>query len=119
MPTDYDKEFGRYVERFERLVGSIDIGQYGRYKGRLVRRLSEGQFRDKVEEYMGLGRRFTEMVSSRGTIEGDEDILGDGIAFAGVSRYPARVKCALLGWLAFKAALAEAGAGTARDVEEK
>ena len=62
---------------------------------------------------------FTEMVSSRGTIEGDEDVLGDGIAFAGVSRYPARVKCALLGWLAFKAALAEAGAGTARDVEEK
>ena len=62
---------------------------------------------------------FTEMVSSRGTSEGDEDILGDGIAFAGVSRYPARVKCALLGWLAFKAALAEAGAGTARDVEEK
>jgi nitrogen fixation NifU-like protein len=62
---------------------------------------------------------FTEMVSSRGTIDGDEDILGDGIAFAGVAKYPARVKCALLGWLAFKAALTEAGAGTARDVEEK
>lgn len=52
---------------------------------------------------------FAEMVSSRGTIAGDEDLLGDGIAFAGVSKYPARVKCALLGWLAFKAALAEAG----------
>lgn len=51
---------------------------------------------------------FTEMVSSRGTVAGDEDILGDGIAFAGVSKYPARVKCALLGWLAFKAAVAEA-----------
>jgi nitrogen fixation NifU-like protein len=51
---------------------------------------------------------FTEMVSSRGTIEGDEDVLGDGIAFAGVAKYPARVKCALLGWMAFKAALAEA-----------
>ena len=48
------------------------------------------------------------MVSSRGEIAGDEDALGDGIAFAGVSKYPARVKCALLGWLAFKAALAEA-----------
>lgn len=48
---------------------------------------------------------FTEMVSSRGTIEGDEDVLGDGIAFAGVSRYPARVKCALLGWMAFKDAV--------------
>src|SRR5664279_4578036 len=45
---------------------------------------------------------FTAMVTSRGTIEGDEDVLGDGIAFAGVAKYPARVKCALLGWMAFK-----------------
>jgi nitrogen fixation NifU-like protein len=51
---------------------------------------------------------FSEMVSSRGTIEGDEDVLGDGVAFAGVAKYPARVKCALLGWLAFKDALARA-----------
>ncbi|MGH3636487.1 MAG: Fe-S cluster assembly sulfur transfer protein SufU, partial [Mycobacterium sp.] len=51
---------------------------------------------------------FTEMVSSRGTVEGDEEVLGDGIAFAGVARYPARVKCALLGWMAFKDALARA-----------
>ena len=55
---------------------------------------------------------FNEMITSRGTIDGDETILGDGVAFAGVSRYPARVKCALLGWTAFKAALAEAGAST-------
>jgi nitrogen fixation NifU-like protein len=51
---------------------------------------------------------FTEMISSRGTVEGDEDVIGDGIAFAGVSKYPARVKCALLGWMAFKDALAQA-----------
>ena len=51
---------------------------------------------------------FTEMVSSRGTIEGDEEVIGDGIAFAGVSKYPARVKCALLGWMAFKDAVAQA-----------
>ncbi|BBZ60935.1 Fe-S cluster assembly sulfur transfer protein SufU [Mycolicibacterium monacense] len=51
---------------------------------------------------------FTEMVSSRGTIEGDENVIGDGIAFAGVSKYPARVKCALLGWMAFKDAVAQA-----------
>ena len=51
---------------------------------------------------------FSEMISSRGTVEGDEDVIGDGIAFAGVSKYPARVKCALLGWTAFKAALAAA-----------
>jgi nitrogen fixation protein NifU and related proteins len=51
---------------------------------------------------------FTEMVSSRGNIAGDEDVLGDGVAFAGVAKYPARVKCALLGWMAFKDALAQA-----------
>jgi nitrogen fixation NifU-like protein len=50
---------------------------------------------------------FTAMVTSRGKIEGDEDLLGDGIAFAGVSKYPARVKCALLGWMAFKDAVAQ------------
>ncbi|ODR12938.1 iron-sulfur cluster assembly scaffold protein NifU [Mycobacterium shimoidei] len=53
---------------------------------------------------------FTEMVSSRGTVEGDEEVLGDGVAFAGVAKYPARVKCALLGWMAFKDALAQASA---------
>lgn len=59
---------------------------------------------------------FNEMITSRGTIEGDEDVIGDGIAFAGVAKYPARVKCALLGWMAFKAAVADA---TAQDLEEK
>lgn len=56
---------------------------------------------DKLEE-------FERMITSRGTIEGDEDLIGDGIAFAGVSKYPARVKCALLGWKAFQAATADA-----------
>jgi nitrogen fixation protein NifU and related proteins len=51
---------------------------------------------------------FSEMISSRGAVEGDEDVIGDGIAFAGVSKYPAQVKCALLGWMAFKDALAAA-----------
>jgi nitrogen fixation NifU-like protein len=61
---------------------------------------------------------FTEMVSSRGTVGGDEDVLGDGVAFAGVAKYPARVKCALLGWLAFKDALAQASSVTKADVKE-
>ncbi len=51
---------------------------------------------------------FSAMVTSRGKIAGDEDTLGDGIAFAGVSKYPARVKCALLGWMAFKDAAVQA-----------
>jgi nitrogen fixation NifU-like protein len=51
---------------------------------------------------------FLELMQSRGTIEPDEDVLEDGIAFAGVSKYPARVKCALLGWMAWKDATSQA-----------
>jgi nitrogen fixation NifU-like protein len=43
-------------------------------------------------------------------VEADEDILGDGIALAGVAQYPARVKCALLAWMAWKDAAIQAGA---------
>jgi nitrogen fixation NifU-like protein len=62
---------------------------------------------------------FTAMVSSRGTVEGDEDVLGDGVAFAGVSKYPARVKCALLGWMAFKDALVQASSSNQQEVEDE
>jgi nitrogen fixation protein NifU and related proteins len=55
---------------------------------------------------------FNEMISSRGNVAGDEDVLGDGIAFAGVAKYPARIKCALLGWMAFKDAVAQASEET-------
>jgi len=51
---------------------------------------------------------FREMLRSRGKIELDDEEMGDVAAFAGVSRYPARVKCAMLPWVAFEAALAEA-----------
>lgn len=45
----------------------------------------------------------------RGVGEPDEDVLGDGVAFAGVAKYPARIKCALLPWMAFQDAEAKAG----------
>lgn len=61
-----------------------------------------------VDEALNTVAAFHEMISSRGTIAGDEDILGDAIAFAGVAKYPARVKCALLGWMAFKDAVSQA-----------
>jgi len=61
-----------------------------------------------VGESMKILQAFQEMAQSRGTVEPDEDVLGDGVAFAGVAKYPARVKCALLGWMAFKDALAQA-----------
>lgn len=43
------------------------------------------------------------------TVEPDEDVLGDGIALEGVAQYPARVKCALLAWMAWKDAAIQAG----------
>lgn len=51
---------------------------------------------------------FLHLIEGRGKVEPDEDVLGDGIAFAGVASYPARVKCALLGWMAFKDAALQA-----------
>ena len=48
------------------------------------------------------------MMQGMGEIEPDEDRLEDGVAFAGVAKFPARVKCALLGWSAFKDAVIRA-----------
>ncbi len=58
-----------------------------------------------VQQALKIVDSYSEMISSRGTVEGDEDVIGDGIALAGVAKYPARVKCALLGWMAFKDAV--------------
>ena len=49
------------------------------------------------------------MLMSKGADQGDEAVIGDGVALSGVARYPARVKCALLGWMALEDALAQAG----------
>ena len=49
----------------------------------------------------------------------DEDLLGDAIAFEGVSKYPARIKCALLGWMAWKDATAQALAAADADRQEQ
>ena len=68
-----------------------------------------------VDEALGKHEAFLELMQSRGTVEPDEDVLEDGIAFAGVSRYPARVKCALLGWMAWKDATAQAVATSGGD----
>ena len=54
---------------------------------------------------------FVRLLQGRGQVEPDEDMLGDGVAFAGVAKYPARVKCALLPWMAFKDAALRAGIG--------
>jgi nitrogen fixation NifU-like protein len=61
-----------------------------------------------VDDAMGLLDDFTELMQGKGQVEPDEDRLEDGIAFAGVAQFPARIKCALLSWMAWKDATAQA-----------
>ena len=68
-----------------------------------------------VAEALALHEEFTEMMHSQGRMEPDEDRLEDAVAFIGVAQFPARVKCALLGWSAFKDATAQALATTDRE----
>ena len=55
-----------------------------------------------LDEALKIVESFSDLMSSKGTEAGDENILEDGVALAGVSKFPARIKCALLGWMAFK-----------------
>ncbi|MEU5908751.1 Fe-S cluster assembly sulfur transfer protein SufU [Micromonospora sp. NPDC047527] len=71
----------------------------------------------EAREAFGVHEAFVELMSGRGQVTPDEDVLGDGVAFAGVARYPARVKCALLPWMAFKDAAARAGVGASPEVK--
>ena len=61
-----------------------------------------------VSEAMNVNDQFLALMQSQGEGEPDEDVLGDAVAFAGVSKYPARIKCALLSWMAWKDATAQA-----------
>ena len=61
-----------------------------------------------VGEAMTISQAFLELMQSKGEAKPDEGVLEDAVAFAGVSKYPARIKCALLGWMAWKDATARA-----------
>lgn len=62
----------------------------------------------EIDDVFALVSEFQAMIQSKGANPGDENRLEDGIAFAGVAKFPARVKCALLGWMALKDALGQA-----------
>ena len=70
--------------------------------------MSELLIGKSVKEAMAVGDEFLALMQSRGQAEPNEEILEDAVAFAGVSKYPARVKCALLAWMAWKDATARA-----------
>ena len=62
---------------------------------------------------------FVEMMHAKGAGIADEDVLGDAVAFAGVAKYPARIKCALLAWMALRDAEVQAGIAPAASVESE
>lgn len=68
--------------------------------------------REVVEVYRG-------MIRARGSVEPDEETLGDAAAFSGVGRHANRVKCAMLGWTAFEDALNRLGDPTGPEEETR
>ncbi|CAB4622002.1 MAG: SUF system NifU family Fe-S cluster assembly protein [Actinobacteria bacterium] len=67
-----------------------------------------------LEQARRISEDFLQLMQSKGSIEGDPEVLEDAVALAGVSKYPARIKCALLGWMAFKDASLQAEAKKAK-----
>jgi nitrogen fixation NifU-like protein len=63
----------------------------------------------KIEDTFRRHEAFAALMGGRGQVEPDEALLEDAVAFAGVAKYPARVKCALLPWMAYKDAVSRAG----------
>ena len=63
-----------------------------------------------LKESETIVKSFSELMASKGTSAGDPEILEDAVVFAGVSKFPGRVKCSLLGWMAFKDASIQAQA---------
>ena len=63
-----------------------------------------------LDEAQIIIKNFSELMASKGTSTGDALVLEDAVAFAGVSKFPGRIKCSLLGWMAFKDAAIQAQA---------
>jgi nitrogen fixation NifU-like protein len=61
-----------------------------------------------VVEALAIHEEFLALMQGKGQVEPDEEVLEDAIAFAGVAKFPARIKCALLSWMAWKDATTSA-----------
>ncbi|MBM7825339.1 nitrogen fixation NifU-like protein [Arcanobacterium pluranimalium] len=69
----------------------------------IMTQMLEGKSLAEADE---LFREFRNMMDGRGAEISDDtaDLLEDASAFQGVSKFPARIKCALLGWMAWREA---------------
>ena len=74
--------------------------------------LTELLIGNSIDADLAVHGSFLELMQGKGQVVPDEDVLEDGVAFAGVAKFPARVKCALLPWMAWKDATAQALGGT-------
>ncbi|HEY9290485.1 MAG TPA: SUF system NifU family Fe-S cluster assembly protein [Microlunatus sp.] len=91
------------------MIGDVSYNGVGCSISQASTSVMAGLVRDKtVDQTLALHDEFLEMMQSQGNLEPNEDDLEDGIAFLGVAKFPARVKCALLGWSAFKDAVLRA-----------
>ena len=96
-----------------RLDGSTVVDVSYESQGCSIRQASASVLNDlvvgkSVGEGQAIQEAFLALMQSKGQGEGDEEVLEDAVAFAGVSKYPARVKCALLSWMAWKDATVQA-----------
>jgi nitrogen fixation NifU-like protein len=71
-----------------------------------------------LDEALATHESFLELMQGKGLVEPDEDVLEDGIAFAGVAKFPARIKCALLSWMAFKDAALQAQTSSTKEATD-
>ena len=74
-----------------------------------------GKTLDEVEP---IHAAFLEMMRGKGQVEPDEDVLEDAVAFAGAAKLTARIKCALLGWMAFQDASAQARSDAPKETDK-
>jgi nitrogen fixation protein NifU and related proteins len=86
-----------------RLVGLAHTGQGCSISQASASMMSEALAGRSLDEALDLIEHFRLMM--HGSEQGDEERLGDAIALEGVAKYPVRVKCALLGWMAAKEAI--------------
>ena len=128
LPADYDAEVhhvnptcGDEVTLRVRIAdGSIaELGWVG--EGCSISQASTSVMSDlvvgqRVDAALDLQDKFLRLMQTQGQAEisdDDADALDDAVAFEGVSKYPARIKCALLGWMAMKSAVADAAVAAA------
>ncbi|WP_208560582.1 Fe-S cluster assembly sulfur transfer protein SufU [Marinilactibacillus kalidii] len=62
-----------------------------------------------IEEALHLSESFSQVV--QGNEAADQTALGDAMMLSGVSKFPARIKCATLSWKALEKALTNQGTG--------